>query len=395
VILGWIASAWAADEPTAQGYVEARGQYLLGVDQHPWLFVERVRPEATVPLHERLALTMTVEAALAEGRNLYDELEDHVPFYTAPTYANETFHVSEVGDYLSVERLYLDAWLPFMDVRLGRQAIDWGSAFLVNPTDPFPEVLLTEPWRERAGVDAARVTVPVGERHQLQAVAGIDDAFRDVRAAGRATANFWKTDFSLVGAYREHTLESLVGPSSVKTRDGLVGLDVRGTAGVGFWLEGAWHLEADPYEEVAVGIDYSFAVLDGLVVQGQYYRNGAGSPEASFLDAVVPSEGDPFAPVFHGRDYAMVAASLVASVDFSGSAVAIQNLGDGTALVVPTLTWTPNGWLDVSGSAQLPFSSWGDGGELHPTDEDLVIEGMDLSGLLADATFTLWTRVSF
>ena len=30
-------------------------------------------------------------------------------------------------------------------------------------------------------------------------------------------------------------------------------------------------------EEVAVGIDYSWPVLDGLLVRAQYYRNGTGN----------------------------------------------------------------------------------------------------------------------
>jgi hypothetical protein len=281
-----------------------------------------------------------------------------------------------------VERLYLDAWLPFADVRVGRQAINWGSAFFVNPTDPFPEVLITAPWRERAGVSAARATIPIAERHQFQAFVGSDDAFENVRAAGRGTVNVWETDFSLVGAYRE------------EADDGIVGLDVRGTAGVGFWLEGAWHLDTDPYEEVAVGIDYSFPVLDGLLIRGQYYRNGSGEPDASFLDRLTPGADDPFAPVFYGRDYAMLAVSLVASPAFSGSIVGVQNFGDGSAFAVPTITWLPTGWLDVNASAQVPFSTWGDGGELHPGPSDLVLAGQDISGLVPDATFTLWTRVS-
>ena len=111
--------AWAAEEPTAGGYAEVRAQYVAGVDDDPWQAVERVRPETTVPLHERVALTTTVEAAFVPGPR-----------------RDRLFRWA--GNYLSVERLYLDAWLPFADARVGRQAIHWGSAFIVNPTDPFP-----------------------------------------------------------------------------------------------------------------------------------------------------------------------------------------------------------------------------------------------------------------
>jgi hypothetical protein len=399
VILLLSSLAHAADEPTVGGYAEVRSAYYLGVDGMPFLFVERVRPEVTVPFSARLALSTTVEAALAEGWNFEDQLADLVPSYPAPTYANETFQISEAGDYLSVERLYLDAWLPFADARIGRQAVHWGSAFLVNPTDPFPQILLTAPWRERAGVNAARVTIPIAERHQVQVLAGTDDLLQNVHAAGRATANFWKTDFSLVGAYRG------------ETDDGLVGVDIRGTAGVGFWLEGAMHIGAtsdpDPlteapenYADLAVGVDYSFPLLDGLVLVAQYYKNGGALSNPVYVGALLERDDDPFAPVFRDSDYGMASVTLVASPSWSGSALYVQNLVDGSAFAVPNLGWTPNGWLEVSATAQIPLSLNGDPGEFYVPDDSLqnvhAPDGAtyDFSGLNPNATFTLWARVS-
>ncbi len=422
----------AAAAQDVEGFAELRAHAYAGVEGAPLEFIERLRPEFTAELNQRLVLTSSVELALHQGRSTQQALQDILdesdfgPILETmgcswPEEENPFLGISDDGDYLSVQRLYLDAYLPKADLRLGRQAINWGSAFMVNPTDPFPEVLLMEPWRPRAGVNALRSTLPLGQAHQLQLVAGSDDVFQALRAAGRASFGLGVTDLSLIGAWRQEADSAIIG------------LDLRGTLGVGFWLEGSLHLDTraerdqrlDPYEEIAVGIDYSFPLLESLILTGQYYRNGHGSAEydpqafsGDFTDAVqAPDCGDandlfasdasadPFAPFFSGRDYAMLSLSLGVIPELSLTGLWVQNLGDGSSLAMPVVTSFPTGWLEISAAAQLPFSLWDEGGELHPADDDLVLsaalaEGMDplqadLSGLLPSASFILWTRFNF
>ena len=409
------------------GFAELRAQYSAGVAGTPVFFIERVRPTLDAELGERLAMSVTVEAALTQGRRTQAELQrtleesDLGPLLdqaqcTWPTEDNELLGVSAASDYLWVDRLYVDAYLPAADLRIGRQALNWGSAFMVNPTDPFPQVLLLEPWRPRAGVNAARASIPVGDAHRLQLVAGSDDTFQSPRLAARGTANLLETDWSLVGAWRP------------EASDGLVGVDIKGTLGVGFWGEGAWHVrEQDPYGEAAVGVDYSFPVLDSLLVTAQYYRNGrdstastttsltgsieppdcaAGDTSALFgTDAADSAGADPFAPFFTGGQYVMASVGLGVSPLVSASGLFVQNLDDGSGLVFPTVAVAPTGWLEVSAAAQVPVRTWGNGGELSPADRDLVLRQetvpgaeplvVDFTGLVPDATFILWTRASF
>ena len=78
----------------------------------------------------------------------------------------------------------------------------------------------------------------------------------------------------------------------------------------------------------------------------------------------------------------------------------MQNLVDASAFAVPNVGWTPNGWLEVSATAQIPLSLNGDLGEFYVPDDSLrnvqVGDGAtyDFSGLNPNATFTLWARVS-
>jgi len=416
----WLTTAHAAD---VEGFAELRAQYSTGVDGTPYVFVERFRPTFDADLGDRLALSVTVEAALNQGRRTQEELQrtleesDLGPLLDAaectwPTEDNELLGISEADDYLWVDRLYFDAYLPGVDLRVGRQALNWGSAFMVNPTDPFPQVLLLEPWRPRAGVNAVRASVPIGDAHRIQLVAGADDDFQAPRLATRGTVNLLETDWSVIGAWRP------------EADDGIVGMDIRGTLGVGFWAEGAWHLrETNPYGELAVGADYSFPVLDSLIVTAQYYRNGRdfdATSTGTLTSAVEPpdcaadtsalfgddsAEPDPFAPFFTGEQYVMASAGLGISPLVSASGLFVQNLDDGTGLVFPTVAFAPTGWLEVSAAAQVPVRTWGDGGELSPKDSDLVLRQetipgqdplvVDFTGLVPDTTFIVWTRASF
>lgn len=416
----------SAQEVDVTGIAEVRASVSTGVDGKAWQLVQRVRPEMEAALSERVALTATVEAALAEGRWTQEEVQrtfeesDLGPVFEDagcvwPVPANEWAHIDDTSDWLRVDRLYVDLYQPKYDLRVGRQPLQWGSAMLINPTDPFPEVLFTEPWRFRAGVNSARVTLPIGQRNQLQAVAATDDLFRYGRIAARGTVNALETDFSVVGAYRGDA------------RNGVVGLDIKGTLEVGFWFEGVLHLSEDaPYEELAVGLDYSFPVLERLIVGAQYYRNGSGATDPKDYatgskatggvegpDCLAPDvealfagagEADPFAPLTVGTDYALVQVALSVIPAVSVSAVGLQNLRDGTGYGVPTFSWRPTGAFEIGASGQIPFRLWGRTGEFKPAAPDLVLDvpspaggdiDVDLNGLVPDATFIAWTRLNF
>jgi hypothetical protein len=449
---------------SAQGFAEIRGGLQFGVDGHPWTLLERIRPTLEVPLGQRVRIVATVEGALTQGRDLQAEFQraidesDFGPLLDLASCewpdppASAFLRADSVDDVLSVDRLYVDFYLPGLDLRVGRQSIQWGSAAFLNPSDPFPELLLAEPWRARRGVDAIRANVGLGSAADFTAVIATNRQFDAARLAGRLRGRPFGTDLALVGAFRSD------GGTSGKG-DGLVGVDLRGTLGVGFWLEAALHVDEPAWGELALGLDYSFPVLETLVLMAQYYRNGAGtkrpleessplssggggalssgielpactaelppllaeqaaasggdgddSPLAALLgggggdDEGKRAGRDPFAPVLRGRDYLLLAATLRIIPELSIQLSALQNLGDGSGLFLPSLQLSPLGWLDIGVQAQLPYAFRKGGGELKPADEDLLLEAdlgflgtrsADLSGLLPEATVTLWTRASF
>jgi hypothetical protein len=417
-------SAFAGDE----GFVEIRGTAYAGVDGKPWQLVERARPRFELDLRDNLQLVTTLEASFSQGRRLQDEVHaafddsDFGPMLAQAGCvwpagpANNVLGIDGTTDWLSVDRLYLDWYTKKADIRIGRQALQWGSAILINPADPFPEVLFNEPWRPRAGVNSIRANIPLGKdksSNLLQLVVASNDSFTKARGALKATVDIKGTDVALVGAYR--------GDAD----DGIVGLDVKGTLGVGFWLEGAVHVNDDPYEEIAVGIDYSFPWFQTFVISAQYYRNGAGETDpfkydytsrstqsieppdcgtADTGDLFAAAAPNPFAPFTLGTDYVMAQVSAKLTDDVTVSTVGFHNLRDGTGIAVVSANVTPTGATEVALTAQIPYRAYGETGEFKPADAELVIRQpspaggvltADMSGLVPDATFTLWMRYNF
>ena len=200
-------------------------------------------------------------------------------------------------------------------------------------------------------------------------------------------------------------------------------MDIKGTAGIGFWLEGGVAFRGlteetlDVYETLAVGADYSFPVLQSLIVSGQYIRNGAepsgvsalSSIETPECDVATPfddasdAEPDPFAPFLSGRDYGLLVVSSGVTRDLMANVVWLQNIGDGSAILVPSASFRLPKGFDVSLTAQIPVSAWGDGGEFHPSDDDMTLSvpigetsvPIDLSGLVPDASVFVWSRYNF
>ncbi len=401
------------------GYVEVRVSGQQGVDGTPWQLVERWRPRFNTEINERIALFTELEISFQQGRRLSEEIRqiieasDFGPLLSDagiawPEPANDVLGIDGVDDYLNVARVYVDLYQPDFDLRLGRQAIHWGSAAFLNPTDPFPELLIAEPWRPRRGMNAARMLMPIGEVSDLTTVVGTNDSWTTIRAASRLRTTLALADLSVVAAYR--------GDDD----DGFVGCDLRGTYGVGYWLEAAlWSGDWNTFD-AAIGFDYSIdSVLEGVTFMVQYFYNGRGASETAeiglesldlesslgFEQSNNPEEDSVFGPILSGRHYAMSAVNVSVSLDAFLGVAGLMNLKDGTGFVVPTLSYRPTDWSEASLTVEIPFALDRGGGEFYPSDESLVYsrsldEGsdalqVDFSGLRPDATATVWYRVSY
>jgi hypothetical protein len=398
------------------GYAEIRAGYLVDVDGVPWGLTERVRPSFTMQPTERITAEAVVEAAFAQGRNQDEAIKqilddsDLAPMLDAYCTYQEPTPYDEIQEYLSVERLLVKFSWPAADLAIGRQAVNWGSAMAFHPTDAFAELLVTEPWRERRGINAVKANIPFLGDHQVTAVLATgddlspftDDAaeFEDLPLTGaaRLTLRAAGTDWTAVGWGR---------PDG----DAFLGADLRGNLEVGWWAEGGWNLGEKDAPEVVAGLDYSFSVLQMLYVAAEYRYDGSGQAdvddyawEARAGSMSVPyacegvdlQEAEGGSRTTLGQHYVTGAARLGITEDLSVTQSVLVNAGDGTGTYIPDVGLLLGSRVTVHALAQIPF---GAGGEFHPPESVTTLQSpagdVDFSGLVPDATLVAWLRYSF
>ena len=156
----------------------------------------------------------------------------------SPIYPSEDDPVGSVGVYHNLDRASVQFSTDFADISVGRDAIAWGSARIINPTDviaPYTyDQLDTE---DRVGVDAIRVRIPVGVMGEVDTgyIFGNNFNFGKSAVFLRSQLNAAETDFSVLLLEFQKNL--------------LVGLDItRGIGGAGSWLEMAY-VFAKPFDD--------------------------------------------------------------------------------------------------------------------------------------------------
>ncbi|MDZ7794338.1 MAG: hypothetical protein U5P10_11805 [Spirochaetia bacterium] len=226
--------------------------------------------------------------------------------------------------YHNLDRMYGSVYLPFGDLYLGRQAISWGSAHVINPTDiiaPYSfSKLNTE---EKGGVDAVRLRIPVGGMSEIDLgyVAGDEFSYAESALFARTRLYAAGADMSLLVMDFQENL--------------LIGGDVtRSIGGAGSWIEAAYVLPealgsdgADAeqqYTTVSAGIDYNFGPK--LYGYAEYHFNSPGKNDPSNYTAY--TEGSIY---LQGRHYAAIGGTYQLTPLIPVSGMVLMNITDISA----------------------------------------------------------------
>ncbi len=413
------------------GSAEVRGMYQVDVEGTPWTAIEKVRPTFEVRTGDRVRAFAAVEGTLAQGRDTADELalfleaSEVGPDLEEYCTRVEDYSFDDVQEYLTVERLYVDFLGEKVDVRVGRQAVNWGSALVFHPSDLVSEVVAAEPWRERKGVNAVRANIsPTPALDGVLLLALEDDlsAFEKTDAGELPEAQDWP----MAGAAKVtlHALETDWSAVASYKMDGhwFAGADLRGQLEVGWWVEGGWHGDQDAVDpegpEVVVGLDYSLPVLDRFYVAAEYRYDGTGEADAADYDyslrsgaAVAPPYSCPFSTsgtnadadaeplssrLTLGQHYVHGVLNVQFLTDWAVQTVAIVNVQDGTGMLVPDASVLLGERFQVHVGAQIPV---GEDGEFVPPEDEFVVhvgnKSANLSGFVPAATLNAWARYSF
>ena len=220
-----------------------------------------------------------------------------------------------------------------LEITAGRQAVSWGTALFLTPSDPFTPFNPVDPFREfRAGVDAARV------RYYPGALSEVDIVFRQTRSPSGEESTALVRGLTTVRNWE------LSGWGGTLYGDAAAAF---GTAGsIGSWaVRGETVLRR--LEEMLVfrgtiGLDRQLQVGGRdltLLFEYQHDGLGAAAPD-EYLDLL---ESDTFLRGEHqvlGREEAVFQASYQVHPLWNVSGLLLWNLLDRSAIVGPSLAYS-------------------------------------------------------
>ena len=238
-----------------RGYGRSRLSLFSPLQGADWNLIVTLRPELVVYVTDRLSATVTVSGQRLAGRS-----EDLL---------------GKQGSF-RVDRAFVDTSLGRLDVRVGRQAINFGSALIWNPVDLVDTNTAFDFNVEKQGVDALRAAWSLSSTSSVLALMAFPDAGGQRRVISLARGE------TLVGS----TNLSVLAVQDGRHDEAVLGLDAKGDLGVGWWLEGAahWPSGRSATYDVVGGVDYSFAVMDQLYLAAQLRRDSSGGTSVADYD---------------------------------------------------------------------------------------------------------------
>jgi hypothetical protein len=265
--------------------------------------------------------------------------------------------VSSLGVFHNLDRFFVTIKTSKADIFIGRQAIAWGSARFVNPTDVIAPFAFNElDTEERRGVDAVRVRVPLGMMSELDMgyIFGRKFKFENSAFYLRGKTYVLKTDLSvLLVGFRENLL---------------IGLDVaRSIGSAGFWCESAY-VVTDAFKKDdgtgideeynknyfrgSVGMDYNFS--GNVYGFFEYHFNSAGRNDSVDYPDVFYStaytEGAAYLMAKHYLNLG-VTAQITPLIPFTG--ILIFNLNDRSLNFAPSIEYNIKEDIYIAAGAYL------------------------------------------
>jgi len=253
-------------------------------------------------------------------------------------YPKEGKDMANFGIFHNLDRLFFTLNTEVADIYLGRQAISWGSAHVINPTDVIAPYAFNElDVEERKGVDAIRIRIPLGMMDEFDLGYVVGENFKFSKSAFFLRGKFYifRTDLSfLFMGFREHLM---------------LGVDMtRAIGGAGSWIEAAYVVpyffekkkdyNEDNYFRISAGMDYNFS--GNLYGFFEYHFNSAGEnkpggymnefQKSPFVDGTVYLMGKHYFNV--GLNY-----QITPLIPFTG--LIIFNISDNSVTLSPNLEY--------------------------------------------------------
>jgi hypothetical protein len=260
-----------------------------------------------------------------------------------------------------LDRLYLALMPQWGSIKVGRQAITWGSGFIFNPFDlfnPFPPTAIDRDYK--VGDDMLNVQFPIPKIGDFQ---GLYVARRNPE-----NENIESDQASLAGKLRVAAgTTELEFMGTRHYEDYVAGIGSIGYLGGAAWrVAGTWTFldddENDDYLSLVANVDYSWVWFNknfyGFV---EYFFNGLG--ENNYQDALVNpavteriARGELFVL---GRNYLSGQVQVELHPLFKLFMTSINNVEDPSGVLQPYATWDMLENLQLTGGVNIFYGAKG------------------------------------
>lgn len=205
---------------------------------------------------------------------------------------------------VAVDRLWLDFYIGKLQVRAGRQRINWGQAMVWNPNDIFNAYSYFDfDYPERPGIDGIRLQFFTGVASQLDGVVKIDHE-RQKTWAARYRFNAGSYDWQFIGG-------------RLNDWEWVTGMGWSGQIGdAAFYGENTLLFPDDGEQTLIAAMGFNYTFKNSLLIQaeGLYRSNLSGKAES--LTEFIGRQASLFSSQSSIRQLSFAKYSLFASVEY-------------------------------------------------------------------------------
>lgn len=219
--------------------------------------------------------------------------------------------------YQNLDRFNLQIKLDAGDLTIGRQAITFGSARFINPSDIFlPFDIRTFNQEYRFGVDAIRFERPMGELGELDSGVVLGPEGSKENSGAYVNLRTHLSDIDIIVTITRFSRQNLIA----------AGLETA-LGNAGFWFEAARVTGETDYLRISTGLDYAFSEFTFGMLEYHYNEASEGNPE-TYLQQFLTTPYQKGGVFLLGKNYLLTSLSLTTSPLWNIGMSIVLNLND-------------------------------------------------------------------
>ena len=291
------------------------------------------------------------------GEQIPDFMHDYFTFYFGDLAQWTGPAPMPRPDRIFLDNAYARIRYKKADITIGKQQLNMGTGYTWNPTDLFNVKDVLDPTYEQTGHNAVRLELALNSRLSIDSYFSPGEEMKDSGAMLKLKSNVGRFDVSVLGIRNYWGRTDYLNPAAILDPNAafstyqrqMLGGDIVGELlGLGVWAEGGYTFldlkegmglpDMNNFWELVLGLDYTFS--SGLYLMGEFYHNS--SLPDSWGDYTLNHWMWYFSTETRAisRDnlFGLIQYPLTDLLGIGG--MVIHSISDGSATIVPTLTWS-------------------------------------------------------